>query len=51
MFTSFYIGIGLGALETAAQYTRTTTRAWPFGGDVKESALDEFYILETYGDL
>jgi lysozyme family protein len=26
-------------------------RAWPFGGDNKESATDEFYILERYGNF
>lgn len=44
-----YLGVALGALHAGSQYTRTSTRAWPYGGDNKESALDEFYILERYG--
>ena len=40
-----------GALETAAAYTRSTTRAWPYGGDDKERATDEWYVLEGYGQL
>lgn len=51
IFANFYIGIAEGALKTAATYTRDTTRAWPYAGDVKESASEEFYIQETYGDL
>ncbi len=51
IFANFYIGIAEGALKTAATYTRDTTRAWPYAGDVKEKASEEFYIQETYGDL
>lgn len=51
VFSNFYLGIAQGALERAAQYTRETTRAWPYGGDDKESAVDEWYILEGYGQL
>src|SRR5690606_30686912 len=51
VFTNLYLGIAQGALETAAAYTRSTTRPWPYGGDNKESAVDEWYILEAYGDL
>lgn len=50
VFSNFYLGIALGALEFASRYTTSTTRAWPFGGDNKESATDEFYILERYGN-
>lgn len=32
-------------------YTTGKTRAWPFGGDNKDSATDEFYILERYGNF
>lgn len=49
MFSNFYIGIALGALDFAAKYTTTQTRAWPFGGDNKDSPTEEFYILERYG--
>lgn len=33
-FSNFYLGIALGALDTAKKYTTTTTRPWPYGGDV-----------------
>ncbi|MFE2753857.1 acyl-CoA dehydrogenase family protein [Actinosynnema sp. NPDC059335] len=51
VFTNFYLGIARGALHTATAYTRDRTRPWPYGGDNKESATEEFYILDTYGDL
>ncbi|WP_120337236.1 acyl-CoA dehydrogenase family protein [Cryobacterium soli] len=51
VFTNFYLGITQGALETAAEYTRSSTRAWPYGGDNKERATDEWYLLEGYGQL
>lgn len=49
VFSNMYVGIALGALEAAQKYTREFTRAWPYGGDDKSSALDEWYILERYG--
>lgn len=36
-FSNFYLGIALGALDTAKVYTTTTTRAWPYGGDVSHT--------------
>ncbi|KAF6837199.1 thermophilic desulfurizing enzyme family protein [Colletotrichum plurivorum] len=51
VFSNFYIGIAWGALNFASEYTRKNTRAWPFGGDNKEKAEDEFYILSTYGNF
>ncbi|KAJ5273972.1 hypothetical protein N7478_009097 [Penicillium angulare] len=51
VFSNFYLGIAIGALEFASKYTVGNTRAWPFGGDNKESATDEFYILERYGNF
>ncbi|MEU5693170.1 acyl-CoA dehydrogenase family protein [Actinosynnema sp. NPDC020468] len=51
VFTNFYLGIARGALTTATAYTRDRTRPWPYGGDNKESAAEEFHVLETYGDL
>ena len=51
IMTNMYLGIAEGAMESAAEYTRTKTRAWPYGGDNKESATDEWYILEAYGDF
>ncbi|KAL9080648.1 MAG: hypothetical protein Q9157_000624 [Trypethelium eluteriae] len=51
VFSNFYIGIALGALDFSLKYTKANTRAWPFGGDNKDSASDEFYILERYGNF
>ncbi|GAB3703331.1 acyl-CoA dehydrogenase family protein [Nocardiopsis oceani] len=51
VFANFYLGIGKGALERASVYTRERTRAWPYGGDDKGEAAQEWYVLETYGDL
>jgi len=51
VFTEFYLGIAQGALKKASVYTREKTRAWPYGGDNKASASEEWYILETYGSL
>ena len=49
VFSNFYLGIGLGALDEAKKWTTSKTRAWPFGGDNKDHAADEFYILSRYG--
>jgi alkylation response protein AidB-like acyl-CoA dehydrogenase len=49
VFVSFYLGIARGALETAAEYTRTSSRSWLHGG--YEKAVDEPYVLDLYGDL
>ncbi len=51
VFTNFYLGIAKSALTTAAAYTRGRTRPWPYAVDVKDSAVEEFHVLETYGDL
>ena len=51
VFANFYLGIAQGALETASAYTRTTTRPWPYGGDDKQHAGEEWYLLEGYGEL
>ena len=51
VFANFYLGIAEGALETASSYTRTTTRPWPYGGDDKARATEEWYLLEGYGEL
>ena len=51
VFSNFYLGIALGALDFASNYTTTNTRAWPFGGDNKAKATDEFYVLERYGSF
>ncbi|MFF5302632.1 acyl-CoA dehydrogenase family protein [Streptomyces sp. NPDC013161] len=49
VFVNFYLGIAAGALETAATYTRTKARSWLHGG--YERAVDEPYVIDTYGDL
>ncbi|MFF9286542.1 acyl-CoA dehydrogenase family protein [Streptomyces griseosporeus] len=49
VFVNFYLGIAGGALETAATYTRSKTRPWLHGGH--ERAVDEPYVIDTYGDL
>ena len=51
VFSNFYLGIAQGSLEFSAKYTNTSTRAWPYGGDNKESPTEEFYILERYGNF
>jgi alkylation response protein AidB-like acyl-CoA dehydrogenase len=51
VFSNFYLGIAQGALAAASEYTLKSTRAWPFGGDNKDRAIDEFYILERYGEF
>ncbi len=51
VFANFYLGIAQGAIDTATQYTREKTRAWPYGGDNKQNASDEWYLLEGYGQL
>ncbi|KAK5133385.1 hypothetical protein LTR08_007819 [Meristemomyces frigidus] len=48
VFSNFYIGIAQGAIDAASKYTVSHTRAWPFGGDNKGEATEEFYILERY---
>ncbi|KKY23935.1 putative thermophilic desulfurizing enzyme family protein [Phaeomoniella chlamydospora] len=50
-FASVHLGVAIGALEAAQDYTRSTTRAWPYGGDNKNLAAEEWYILEGYGHL
>ncbi|MGW4523886.1 acyl-CoA dehydrogenase family protein [Amycolatopsis sp. NPDC004378] len=51
VFTNFYLGIAQGALDAGLAYTRERTRPWPYGGDDKDAAADEWYILDGYGDL
>jgi len=51
VFSNFYLGIALGAQQYASKYTVKNTRAWPFGGDNKDLAVDEFYVLERYGNF
>ncbi len=49
VFSNFYLGLAQGALAAATKYTAANTRAWPFGGDNKDKATEEWYILERYG--
>jgi alkylation response protein AidB-like acyl-CoA dehydrogenase len=49
LFTNMYLGIAQGALDTAAEYTRTKTRP-PFQSE-HERAIDDPYVLSTYGEL
>ncbi|KIW84866.1 hypothetical protein Z517_00254 [Fonsecaea pedrosoi CBS 271.37] len=51
VFSNFYVGIALGALDEAKKWTTSKTRAWPYGGDNKEKATDEHYILARYGNF
>jgi len=51
VFANFYLGIAQGALEAGSSYTRSTTRPWPYGGDNKQRAGEEWYLLEGYGEL
>lgn len=44
VFSNFYLGIALGALQYASKYTVSSTRAWPFGGDVSKCLPQQFYI-------
>ncbi|KAJ4247124.1 hypothetical protein NW762_013262 [Fusarium torreyae] len=50
-FANLYLGLAAGALEFAKTYTLKNTRPWPFGGDNKDKATDEFYIPSTYGNF
>ncbi|GAB3439264.1 acyl-CoA dehydrogenase family protein [Actinophytocola sediminis] len=49
MLTQIYVGIADGALTEAAEYTRTSSRAWTLS-DVDEAVADP-YILAGYGEL
>lgn len=42
VFSNFYLGIALGALQYASKYTVSGTRAWPFGGDVSKYLPQRF---------
>lgn len=51
LFSNIYLGIAQGAIERAAEYTRTLTRPWPYGGESRERATDEWYLQAGYGEL
>ncbi|MDX3925741.1 MAG: acyl-CoA dehydrogenase family protein [Shinella sp.] len=49
VFVNFYLGTAEGALETALDYVRTTTRPWITSG--VSSAAEDPYILERIGEF
>lgn len=49
VFVNFYLGSAEGALQTAIDYVRTTTRPWVTSG--VERAADDPYILERVGEF
>ncbi|KAL5334398.1 acyl-CoA dehydrogenase/oxidase [Aspergillus crustosus] len=51
VFSNFYLGIALGSLTFASNYTKAHTRAWPFTPSPKSTGTEEFYILERYGNF
>ena len=46
---NIYLGIAIGAFEAAREYTQTETR--PFLNSGVDSATQDPYILEKYGDM
>lgn len=51
VFSNFYIGIALGALDFATNYTAKNTRPWPYTPAPAASATEEPYILQRYGSF
>ena len=51
VFSNFYIGIALGALDFASAYTAKTTRSWPYTPAPVSSGAEEPYILQRYGSF
>ena len=49
VFVNLYLGIALGAFESAKKYTLSTTRPWLFSP--AETASQDPYIIEQYGDM
>lgn len=49
VFGNLYLGIAQGALATARDYTRTTSRPWLLAG--VDTAVEDPYVLGTYGRL
>ncbi|THA68325.1 acyl-CoA dehydrogenase family protein [Ensifer adhaerens] len=49
VFVNFYLGTAEGALSSALDYVRSTTRPWVTSG--VERASDDPYILEAIGEL
>lgn len=51
VFSNFYIGIALGALDFASNYTAKNTRPWPYTPTPAPSGTEEAYILQRYGSF
>ncbi|CAD6893643.1 unnamed protein product [Tilletia laevis] len=51
VFTSFYLGIAEGALKRGLEYTKSSTRGWPYTPAPVARGTDEFYIQDGYGTL
>lgn len=51
VFSNFYIGIALGALEFASSYTAKNTRSWPYTPRPVSSGVEEPYIQQRYGSF
>lgn len=51
VFSNFYIGIALGALNFASDYTAKNTRFWPYTPRPVAKGTEEPYILQRYGSF
>ncbi|KAI4099529.1 MAG: hypothetical protein L6R37_005956 [Teloschistes peruensis] len=51
VFSNFYIGIALGALTFASDYTAKNTRFWPYTPHPVAKGVEEPYILQRYGSF
>ncbi|MCP3804672.1 acyl-CoA dehydrogenase family protein [Allokutzneria sp. A3M-2-11 16] len=49
VLSQLHVGIAEGALEQAAEYTRTMSRPWFLSG--VDNASDDLYVLVGYGEL
>ncbi len=48
-FVNVYLGIARGALDAAAEYTRTQARPWTPAGVTQ--AVEDPYVIRTYGEF
>ncbi|KAK4693114.1 hypothetical protein P7C71_g4222, partial [Lecanoromycetidae sp. Uapishka_2] len=51
VFSNFYIGIALGALDFGSKYTVQHTRPWPYTPHPVSTGTDEPYVLQRYGSF
>ena len=51
VFSNFYIGIALGALDFASKYTVKNTRSWPYTPKPVATGAEEPYVLQRYGSF